>query len=1585
MRPATASEAAQNLVTISEQPPEAAAAAIAEMAKDRTDPSWFREFDRALLELLEDRPVGDPILESLPLEKLQDLAARCISRLEESADGASQDAWALLDVARRSPVLQRISAAGTVDQWSDLILELVEKSQFTFPRLFAQRAAAYGSRVLIRLPGNTGSRSVTWYQAAGRIDLIARGLLAVTSGRPEGRIAILSENRLEMALADLACLATGIVNVMIPATATETDVAYILRHAGVTTVLVSTTEQLNKVIAAREQVPELSTIIAFDRDAAATRGVVSFDEVLARAGETSADVLPTHRESVTVDDLATIMYTSGTTGTPKGICFSQRNIVFKRFARALALPEIGEEDRFLCYLPLFHTFGRFLELTGCVFWGATYCFAENPAIDTLVRQMRDIRPTVFISIPMKWIQLYELVRNEVDVESASDGQLDDVTRRLTGGALRWGLSAAGYLDPEVFRFFQGRGIELMSGFGMTEATGGITMTPPGQYRDDSLGLPLPGVEIDLAADGELLARGPYVMMGYLDPPEGESSFDADGWLHTGDLMERDSAGHIRIVDRKKEIYKNVQGQTVAPQKIENLFRDVESLHRIFLVGDHRPYNTALIYPNMEFRELDFSTLPAEDCKDHFRSLVVSANTFLSPFERIVDFAIIDRDFETDRGELTPKGTYRRKTIERNFSDVISPLYRRTTLDVGGARITVPNWLFQAVGLTSGELRADGDRLLLPSVNSSLTIRNLGDEGIQVGSACYAVDKEPLDLGTMLSSPSLWLGNGELLAFTPLEPAQRNRRRHRDLPAVWHRRVDPPTVASADMDRAAALLMAPQLDLMDLHTVAMLLDGSDREAGILAVRVLEHVLELDDAELGRAALHILRRSVLNPEPDVLRRAFQVLAVYEEPARYDTTLNAFFDHSAQVLDRETVEVLAEHDLTSDQLGSFLAQAEARSLGDGQTPPDPVGARSLLQFLAHYGATHPSRYRLLRGFITRASMAASSLELREAAADSRWQLEVGFRNWLGPPSRIAVDPETGLEYRWDDVVAFSDEIDEATRATLLTAIARTTLLREAIFLFSGGAVVRLDDILPQGVWVRLLGSDHGKSVYRVAVKTRDGGQYDMAVNLNKDLPAETMDEEINWLIVCGEERSRAPLVELFGGQWPDYGLWTEEFIPGETLDRALDRLERRSRDDGWYESIWPFAAWSALGAYADFWDRTGRRLVIDDPTPTNVIVPMHDYHAGSRLVSISARRPFISMVDMLQSFQSQFIKSIEAKHPRLEGLAGWDVIFSSLLEVVGETEGLALLREALDDPDGAMNAEMAAALEPFLEAVSRRGFLPRRLFFGAKRFRRWDRLNPDATPTARAATLQEIFDTYRLAELQPVYPEVRPRFFRETVFREAPEALSEGLDDIVAQLRAAELVPDELSSAVADLRARRSLSPDEDYFLARLSYPYLRPEDETEYVETDAGGVHQSEMVVTLEDHDGRPYQVRHAISPKEVARLHQLFLAARLPVQFRADHRFLVAVNLRGHLIGGLFYETQPETQSAHMDKVVVAEAFQGHGVAGALIEELCNRLRTAGFKSLTTGFFRPQFFYRYGFTVERRYAGLVRPLTERESS
>ena len=255
---------------------------------------------------------------------------------------------------------------------------------------------------------------------------------------------------------------------------------------------------------------------------------------------------------VSMDRTQTIMYTSGSTANPKGITFNQNNIISKRFARALALPDFGSEDIFLCYLPLFHTFGRYFELMGSIFWGATYSFAESPAFNSLLKDFPIVNPSIFISIPKRWVQLYEMLEKQLDMDSEDNETIETKLKSITGGKLKWGLSAAGYLDPDIFKFYQSHGVNVLSGYGMTEATGGITMTPPTEYIIDSVGIALPGITLKIAYDGELCLKGSYVTDGYYK--EDDSDVIMDGWFHTGDIFE-EKDGHYFIIDRKKDIYK----------------------------------------------------------------------------------------------------------------------------------------------------------------------------------------------------------------------------------------------------------------------------------------------------------------------------------------------------------------------------------------------------------------------------------------------------------------------------------------------------------------------------------------------------------------------------------------------------------------------------------------------------------------------------------------------------------------------------------------------------------------------------------------------------------------------------------------------------------------------------------------------------------------------------------------------------------------------------------------------------------------------------------------------------------------------
>jgi len=274
----------------------------------------------------------------------------------------------------------------------------------------------------------------------------------------------------------------------------------------------------------------------------------------------------------------------------------------------------------------------------------------------MIANMKLVKPTIFISIPKKWMQLYEQVSYKVDIEMDEHETIKNAVKELTGGKLKWGLSAAGYLPPDVFKFF------LMSGFGMTEATGGITMTPPQQYKENSLGKALPGIQIKLGADGEILIKGPYVLEGYFGKSHEEIFMD-DGWLPTGDVMKMDEDGFIEIIDRKKEIYKNIKGETIAPQRIENFFREFEYVKQVFLAGDHRAFNTVLIYPDFDSADSPLKKLNDRQKQEYFSSLIVTVNKFLAPFERILDFRLIEKPFTEEKGELTSKGTYKRRVID----------------------------------------------------------------------------------------------------------------------------------------------------------------------------------------------------------------------------------------------------------------------------------------------------------------------------------------------------------------------------------------------------------------------------------------------------------------------------------------------------------------------------------------------------------------------------------------------------------------------------------------------------------------------------------------------------------------------------------------------------------------------------------------------------------------------------------------------------------------------------------------------------------------------------------------------------------
>jgi long-subunit acyl-CoA synthetase (AMP-forming) len=1483
----------------------------------------------------------------------------------EERPAARRALFGLLDRVRRR-AFTAVLEPETVEPWTRLVLRIVREADYAFGDLLQSREETDPRTVALRVLG-ANACELTVAEVARRTRAIARGLLALAADDPDPRVAILSEPGLEAALCDLACLSNGIVDIPLPANAVASQVVYMLRHSGARILLASDDEQVAKVLPSLAALENLRDVVVFSRASAERNGLLSLEQMVGQASESDDEARAARAARVRAADVATVMYTSGTTGRPKGIVFTHENVVAKRFCRAFALPNVNEGDVFLCYLPLYHTFGRFLDLCGTLFWGATYVFARSPAQPVLVEDFRQVRPTAFISVPKKWMELHEAAVWEAGSEAPEE--VAPHLRALTGGRLRYGVSAAGYLDPAVFRAFHAAGTALCSGYGMTETTGGITMTPPGDYVDDSIGVPLPGIECRVV-DGELLVRGPYVSPGYHRPGSEERGADAEGWFATGDLVAKDPAsGHLRIVGRKKEIYKNRQGQTIAPQRVENLFRDFEAVSQAFLVGDQREYNTLLVWPSPASTAIAGRS-PAE-VRELLSSIVASANRFLAPFERVVAFEILPRALDGANGELTHKLTFKRDVIERNWKALVDRMYERKhlALPMQGAFLRVPNWVLREIGVLRHEVAIDGD--VLRAGRRTLPVGAVPEApgAVRVGDLAYAMDGSVVDLGALLSCPDLWLGNEALRTFLGDEAfaALAGRRRKPGTSLRVDARWWPPPPA----DRLGPLLEAIEAGepgVRTIHAAGELLRAERPEAR-RAVLHLHLGLATEQAEHAVLCRALLRRAADAPEEDVRRRAFRALLPNEEPAQTLETLRLFLDRMGKLalrdedlvdlgergLSQAQLEVLLEH-VSSERANAAPADASDRRL--------VVGAMRLATATA---IAHPAWFSRVRVPLARLALHVDS-EIAARAREELDRLRRGFWNWIGPNLRRAIDPGTGEAFGWSDVIAFDDNVAPGEAEHLLQAIEDSTLVRGSVFLLGRGALISLADLAPGAAAVSLLGRRHGKNVYRLSLRTRANEAFDVAINVAEEMNFGEFKEEVAWLLAAG---AAPPLVEQFGGCFPEWGIFTEEFIPGETVERQVARLVRHGETKR-LALLWPFIAWTALDGHVRFWDRTGRRLALREPSPAAFIVPSHDYQTGARIVSISDRTPCTAVDELLDRFQAAFVARIEGVRPELRGGADDGTLLSAVVEALGQERGVALLTAAAPD------SRRGVAIETFLERLREDGFTPRRLRFAMQRYHRWLEVNPGTTVEARGRMIAELWGTYGLAEEERAWPDARLRFFRRTVFHAARPELAAALDRLVRRARA--VLPDalDLEEQVAALRHAIAPTAEEDWFLARMTYRHLAPTDEAALISMPAGGTYVTEVVTAVADAEGNRLTVRGPVSPREVARLLHMFQDANLHVVFTAEHEFLLCLDTSETPIGGLFYRRLGKDR-VHMEKLVVARRHRGGGVSDALMGELFRRLAARGVKWVETGYFQPETLGRYGFRTDPTSAGLARDL------
>jgi len=556
---------------------------------------------------------------------------------------------------------------------------------------------------------------------------LSLGLSSLGMARGE-HVAILSESRPDWLVSDLAILTAGAVTVPIYPTLSAEQVGFILRDAGATLAIASTEIQCRKICEVAAAVPSLRAVVVFDavsvRPEEAPVPIHRISDVVETGHRRITDGWGVAREfqdgamAVQPSDLATIIYTSGTTGEPKGVMLTHGNIMANVAGVRQVIP-LSPDDTGLSYLPLCHSFERTVSYAYLAN-GVSMIFAES--IDTLGRDLERVRPTVMTGVPRVFEKLHarilargrELggirsrifewaigVADRVGHARSGGGRLSGrlaIEARLAdrlvfekiraglGGRLRLAVSGSAPLRADIGRFFLGMGLPIIEGYGLTETAPALAIMPLDDIRYGTVGRAIPNVELRLADDGEILARGPNVMAGYYNRPAETSAALVDGWFHTGDIGELDADGYLSITDRKKEIIVTSGGKKIAPQHIEDALRSHDFVAEAVLVGERRHFPSALVVPDVdalsrrlgETRPSNVAAVELMLRRPDVVALVQRAiddlNERLAQFERIKRFQLLSTTFSVETGELTPTLKVKRRVIEERYRAVIDELY-----------------------------------------------------------------------------------------------------------------------------------------------------------------------------------------------------------------------------------------------------------------------------------------------------------------------------------------------------------------------------------------------------------------------------------------------------------------------------------------------------------------------------------------------------------------------------------------------------------------------------------------------------------------------------------------------------------------------------------------------------------------------------------------------------------------------------------------------------------------------------------------------------------------------------------------------